>query len=120
MNSTSTIISRKLRNNLTDAERYLWYILRCKDLGVKFRRQSVIGRYIVDFVCYEKKLIIEVDGGQHADKRIDLVRDNWLREQGFKILRFWNNEVLGNRDVVLDIITKYITPSCVLPTNGRK
>ena len=116
----ATTVSRRLRNNLTDAEKYLWYMLRYKNLGAKFRRQAVIGRYIVDFVCYEKRLIIEVDGGQHADRKIDLVRDNWLKKQGFNILRFWNNEVLGNREVVLDVIAKFITPSCVLPTRGRK
>jgi len=63
--------------------------------GLKFRRQQPIGRYIVDFVCFEKKIIIEVDGGQHAvETKKDTERDGWFRSQGFKVLRFWNNEVL--------------------------
>jgi len=100
-----TILSRKLRNNLTDAEKFLWYFLRADNLGVKFRRQAVIGKYIVDFACYEKKLVIEIDGGQHYESSGDKVRDQWLRSQGFTVLRFWNNEVLENREgVVLKII----------------
>ena len=100
-----TILSRKLRNNLTDAEKFLWYFLRADNLGVKFRRQAVIGKYIVDFACYDKKLVIEIDGGQHYESSGDKVRDQWLRSQGFTVLRFWNNEVLENREgVVLKII----------------
>ena len=68
MKKELTQTARKLRNNLTEVEKYLWYELRRKNLGVKFRRQDIIGRYIVDFVCFEKKLIIEVDGGQHAQE----------------------------------------------------
>ena len=89
----STKIVRKLRNNLTDTEKYLWYIMRMKNLGIKFRRQAVIGNYIVDFVSFESKLIIEVDGSQHFDNKSDLIRDTWLQSQGFKVLRFWDNEV---------------------------
>ena len=100
--------ARKLRNNLTEAEKYLWYVLRLKDLGVKFRRQAVIGRYIVDFVCYERRLIVEVDGGQHADSEYDKERDEWLRGQGFKILRFWNNDILENREGVLENIIEHL------------
>ena len=96
-----TQIVRSLRSNLTGAEKYLWYSLRLKNLGVKFRRQGVIGRYIVDFVCFERKLIVEVDGGQHAESADDLTRDEWLKKQGYKILRFWNNDVLKDRDVIL-------------------
>ena len=101
-------IARGLRNNLTDAEKYLWYKLRCNNLGAKFRRQGVIGCYIVDFVCYEKKLIIEVDGGQHMLNSKDNKRDQWLNEQGFKVVRFWNNDVLGNRDGVLQRIIEHL------------
>jgi very-short-patch-repair endonuclease len=105
MKKPLTPIAKKLRKNLTDAEKYLWYVLRINNLGVKFRRQAPIGNYIVDFVCYEKKLIIELDGGQHYQSADDKVRDEWLRSQGFIILRFWNNEVVENRDaVVLKII----------------
>jgi very-short-patch-repair endonuclease len=99
-------IARSLRNNPTEAEKYLWYVLRLKNAGVKFRRQAVIGRYVVDFVCFERKLIVEVDGGQHADDQDDKVRDAWFKDQGYVILRFWNNDVLGNREEVLKIIKK--------------
>lgn len=103
--NNKTQISRKLRKNLTEAEKYLWYMLRAENLGVKFRHQTPIGNFIVDFVCYEKKIIIELDGGQHYESTNDLVRDKWLKSEGFKVLRFWNNEVLENRDgVVLKII----------------
>lgn len=105
-------LARKLRNNLTDAEKHLWYYLRNKNLeGLKFRRQVILGKYIVDFVCLEKRLIIEVDGGQHVDnKQSDLIRDKWLESQGFMVLRFWNNEVLGNRDGVILKILSVLQP----------
>ncbi|TSA46337.1 endonuclease domain-containing protein [bacterium] len=102
------IIARKLRSNLTRAEKALWYILRAENLGFKFRRQAVIGKYVIDFVCYERKLIVEVDGGQHADSKSDKIRDEWLQLQGFKVLRFWNNEVLENRDAVVEKIIEYL------------
>ena len=112
--------ARKLRNNLTEAEKYLWYALRDKNLGVKFRRQAVVGRYIVDFVCFEKKLVVEVDGGQHSQSERDNFRDRWFMKQEFRILRFWNNEVLENRDGVLQkIIERLKSPSLTLPTRGR-
>ena len=97
MRKELTQASRDLRNNLTEAEKHLWYGLRLNNLGVKFRRQVVIGRYIADFVCFEKKLVIEVDGGQHAESQEDKVRDQWLKGQGFKVLRFWNHDVLRSR-----------------------
>lgn len=103
-----TIISRKLRNSLTDAEKYLWYILRAENLGYKFRRQEPIGNYIVDFVCYKKRLVIEIDGGQHSEEKSDTIRDGWLRSQGFTVLRFWNNEVLENRDAVANKIIEHL------------
>ncbi|MBI4310099.1 MAG: endonuclease domain-containing protein, partial [Candidatus Omnitrophica bacterium] len=96
--------ARELRNNLTEAEKHLWYALRLKNLGLKFRRQAVIGQFIVDFICFEKRLIIEVDGGQHTDNEKDKIRDEWLKERGYKVLRFWNNDVLSNRDGVLERI----------------
>ena len=104
MRKTLTLRAQNLRNNLTEAEKYLWYVLRSKNLGVKFRRQAIIGRYIVDFVCFEKRLIIEIDGGHHAESHSDESRDQWLTMQGFKILRFWNHEVFGSRDVILQKI----------------
>lgn len=114
MPTKQTQHARQLRKNMTDAERRLWQHLRSKQtLGYKFRRQEPIGSYIVDFVCYEKKLIIEVDGGQHLEKQAeyDKARDAWLKEQGFTVLRFWNNHVLGNTDGVLLRIEHELTNS---------
>jgi very-short-patch-repair endonuclease len=93
---------------MTDAERVLWQNLRNRQLnGFKFRRQKPIGPYIVDFVCLEKKIIIEVDGGQHAIKvRPDTIRGNYLKKAGYKILRFWNHDVLKDKDSVLERILK--------------
>lgn len=77
--------------------------------GAKFRRQHVVGNYIVDFVCGEKRLIVEVDGSQHLDQRgYDKTRDEYLCRQGFAVLRFWNNEVLNELDAVLDTIRKVL------------
>ena len=98
--------SRDLRKNLTDAEQKLWQKLRKKQIhGNKFRRQFVLGNYIVDFICLDKRLIIEVDGGQHMDNAgYDSQRDEWLNKQNFKVLRFWNNQVLYEMDSVLEVI----------------
>jgi len=71
--------------------------------GVKFRRQQPIGKYIVDFVSFEKRIVIEVDGGQHSEE-VDKERDQWLNNEGFKVLRFWNNEVLKNTEGVFEVI----------------
>jgi very-short-patch-repair endonuclease len=100
-----TNISRGLRRNATIAEQRLWYRLRSRSLyGMKFVRQEPIGSYIVDFVCREKRLIIEVDGGQHAENERDVVRDQWFRDHGYRVLRFWNNEVIQNIEGVLETI----------------
>ncbi len=114
-------IARHLRRNMTHAEWTLWLRLRNKQLGVKFRRQEPIGRYIVDFVCYEKRLVIEVDGGQHAESRDDLLRDQWLKENGFTVLRFWNHEVLKNIEGVMQVIIEELnsTSSQSSSTEGR-
>jgi very-short-patch-repair endonuclease len=117
--------ARQLRRNPTDAERLLWRKLRFWQVdGLKFRRQQPLGPYIVDFVCLEKRLVIEVDGGQHAeDANYDNNRDACLQEQGFIVLKFWNNDVLKNTDGVMDVIveklkcTPYLNPS---PQGGRK
>lgn len=96
---------------MTEAEKQIWYFLQAKNFkGLKFRRQEPIGKYIVDFVCFQKKLIIEIDGGQHGDtiRTSDLVRDKWLKSQGFKVLRFWNNEVMENKDGVVAEVIKYL------------
>jgi very-short-patch-repair endonuclease len=99
-------LARNLRKNPTEVERLLWRHLRAhRFFALKFRRQQPLGKYIVDFICFEKKFIIELDGGQHATDRLnDAERDAWLKSQGFHVLRFWNNEVLSNMDGVLQKI----------------
>ncbi|MBI2336784.1 MAG: endonuclease domain-containing protein [Deltaproteobacteria bacterium] len=101
-----TSFAKKLRSQSTDTENRLWYHLRAKRFsGLKFRRQEPIGDYIVDFVCYEKRLIIECDGGQHAEQTVeDQQRDQWFQKQGYKVLRFWNREVLTNTSEILERI----------------
>jgi very-short-patch-repair endonuclease len=98
--------ARALRKNQTDVELLLWQQLRNRRLcGYKFRRQFPITPYIADFACLELKLIIELDGGQHADQtNYDSQRSMFLEQRGFKIIRFWNNEVIGNIESVLEAI----------------
>ncbi|AUH51546.1 DNA (cytosine-5-)-methyltransferase [Chromobacterium sp. ATCC 53434] len=97
--------AKTLRRDMTDAERLLWKYLRAHRLnGEKFRRQQPIGPYIVDFVHFGARLIIEADGGQHNESGSDAVRDAWLHAQGFRIMRFWNNDILQNRDAVFETI----------------
>ena len=102
--------ARQLRLNPSKAQQTLWYFLRQKHFnGNKFRREHPMGHYIVDFVCLSKKLIIEIDGGQHATQvPYDMNRTLWLESQGFKVLRFWNNEVLARTEAVLEIIGKHL------------
>jgi very-short-patch-repair endonuclease len=89
--------ARGMRREPTEAEKRLWRLLRDRRLGkFKFRRQETLGRYIVDFVCLERKLIVELDGSQHAESAYDAQRDAWLTAHGFTVLRFWNNEVMTN------------------------
>jgi len=104
-----TGFARNLRKQSTEAEKLLWKNLRAKQLeGFKFKRQQPIGNYIVDFVCFEKGLVIELDGGQHAvEKEKDITRDHWLNTEGFKVLRFWNTDVLMNTAGVLEIIRQH-------------
>jgi very-short-patch-repair endonuclease len=96
--SDLVILSRNFRKRQTDAESLLWRHLRGKQVeGFRFRRQHPIGRYIVDFVCLEERLILEIDGGQHdIEKDKDQERTNWLVTEGYRVLRFWNNDVLTN------------------------
>jgi len=114
--------ARELRSNPTDAERVLWRHLRLRQIGgYKFRRQRPIGPYIVDFVCLEKKLVVEVDGGQHSkQKASDDRRDSWLRSEGLTILRFWDHEVLTQLDDVKQVIWDElnVAPSSILPRDG--
>ena len=106
-----TQAAKQLRQNSTDAERLLWQQLRAKRLnGLKFRRQEQIGRFIVDFVCYEKGIVIEADGGQHAlEREKDEERTAWLDSQGFKVLRFWNHDILTNLEGVMERICQAAT-----------
>ena len=101
-----TARARRLRRQATDAERCLWQHLRGRRLeGFKFRRQQVVGGFIVDFLCVEAKLIIEADGGQHSVQKIyDECRTAYLQRQGYRILRFWNHEILSNTEAVLERI----------------
>ncbi|HET6619101.1 MAG TPA: endonuclease domain-containing protein [Dongiaceae bacterium] len=98
--------ARKLRRNLTDAERKLWHYLRQRQLGgFHFRKQCPIGPFIADFACLKAKLIVEVDGGQHADNASDQARDARFAAHGYRTLRFWNNDVLQNVEGVFLTIT---------------
>jgi very-short-patch-repair endonuclease len=106
MTSNLTKAAKSLRKKATQVETLLWNQLRARQIeGVKFRRQQPIDEFIVDFVCFEKKLIIELDGGQHAQaSEKDRERDKNLSEKGYIVLRFWNNEVLENLAGVLEVI----------------
>ena len=110
--------ARDLRTHQTEAEERLWYHLRSRRfLGLKFRRQIPVGPYIADFICHEHRLIIEADGGQHADQAAyDHRRDQWLSRHGYKVLRFWNNAVLTETDAVLAQIRSAI----LAPEIGQK
>jgi very-short-patch-repair endonuclease len=118
--------ARVLRNNPTEAERLLWQHLRLRQLGgYKFRRQQSLGNYVVDFVCLGKRLIIEVDGGQHSTQAAyDEQRTTWIEQQGFRVLRFWNNEGLQNIEGVKEAIWQALTsidpPSSILPRQGGR
>jgi very-short-patch-repair endonuclease len=100
-----TPVARKLRRNRTDAESRLWYHLRGRRLeGFKFRTQFPIGDYVADFCCEEARLVVELDGSQHADSETDPIRSAALEAAGYQILRFWNNDVFQNTDGVLQMI----------------
>jgi very-short-patch-repair endonuclease len=108
---------------MTDAEARIWSRIRAHRLdGASFRRQVPIGSYIVDFACMDKRVIIEIDGGQHAENARDAKRDAWLKAQGFVILRYWNNDALSNTNGVLEHIAYALAastpPSLTLPRKG--
>ena len=110
--------AKSLRHDMTDAERRLWYWLRAhRFYGTSFRRQTPIGPFIVDFVSHAPRLVIELDGGQHSENRRDVGRDAWLAANGYRVLRFWNSDVLKNRDGVLEIIADAIF--CARPPSRR-
>jgi very-short-patch-repair endonuclease len=113
--------ARSLRVNITNAERKLWYALRDRRFaGYKFRRQAPVGPYIVDFICYSARLVIEVDGGQHADSARDARRDRWFAENGFRVLRFWNNEVLQNLEGVWTVIFEVVQKATPHPARASR
>ena len=116
--------AKSLRQQMTDAETKLWAALRAHRLGgLSFRRQTPIGRFIVDFVCHDRWLIVEIDGGQHADSTKDTARDQWLTSKGYHVLRFWNSDVLKNRAGVLQVVVdaaREITPLPNPPPQGGR
>ena len=106
--------AKTMRSSQTDAEKKLWQILRAKRLAeLKWRRQvSFDDRYIADFVCFTHRLIVEADGGQHSECARDHLRDRWFSDQGFRVLRFWNHEILTNPDGVAMMILHAVESSC--------
>ena len=99
--------ARAMRREPTPAERAMWSLLRGHRLaGLKFRRQAPLGDYIADFICHFPKVIVECDGGQHADSAYDAARDAWFRSQGFQVLRFWNGEVIERPGGVAETILR--------------
>jgi very-short-patch-repair endonuclease len=106
-----------LRRNATEAERRLWALLRDRRLaGAKFRRQHPIGPYVADFACTKWRLVVEADGGQHAGSAPDRERTGWLSGQGWRVLRFWNDEILGNTEGVLTAILAAIAEASPRPS----
>ena len=112
--------ARRLRNNPTDAEKRMWRLLRENFLEMRFRRQAPIRHHIVDFASHRARLVIEVDGGQHGNEA-DAERTKTIEAEGYRLLRFWNNDVLGNPDGVLTIIASALPmphPHPTLPHRG--
>ncbi len=109
--------AQELRQRSTDAEQALWKRLRNRQLAeCKFRRQVPLGKYIVDFVCFERKVVIEVDGGHHQEQvSSDAVRTTWLESQGFQVLRFWNHEVLAYTEAVQEALLVALQESSPSP-----
>ncbi len=98
--------ARHLRKNMTDAERKIWHSIKGKKIkNHRFRRQHPIGPYIVDFVCLENRIVIEIDGGQHAwQKETDEKRTKWLESEGYRVIRFWNNQIMNEFNGVIQIL----------------
>jgi very-short-patch-repair endonuclease len=118
--------AKALRQQMTDTERCLWQQLRAhRFMGLKFKRQKPLGHYIVDFMCFEAGLVVELDGGQHAEQvAYDQRRDAWLQEQGFTVLRFWNHEALLQTNAVLEQLRLWVekkqpSPPAPLPPAGE-
>ena len=110
MKKTSTSFARNLRSSSTDSEVKLWSRLKNRQLGnFKFRRQAPVGKYIVDFICHGKGLVVEVDGGQHMEaSKADDLRTVWLETHGYRVIRFWNDQVLKETDAVLQEILRHL------------
>ena len=108
---------RQLRHHMTESEHKLWRHLRARRLGgEKFRRQQPIGPYVVDFVHFGARLIVEADGGQHNGALRDKRRDAWLQAQGFKVMRFWNNEIMSNLEGVLSSVMAEVAKRPLSPS----
>ena len=129
LTNSQGVLRRYLRGNLTDAEQRLWRALRRDQLnGLSFRRQHPLGPYTVDFYCPHLRLVVEVDGGQHAEQRkqADERRTQWLAEKGVTVVRYWNNEVLSNLQGVLSDLLVHVErllqvakpPTPALPLSG--
>jgi very-short-patch-repair endonuclease len=115
--------AKALRREMTEAEKKIWFRLRSRQTeGYRFRRQVPLGRFIADFVCHEAKLIVEIDGGQHEPlSEQEMNRTRFLEGQGYRILRFWNNEVLQNPEAVQAVIARdlrQVTPTQPSPIKG--
>jgi very-short-patch-repair endonuclease len=111
-------VARALRRSATDVERIMWRLLRDRRLnGIKFRRQVPIGPFVADFASIEHRLVVELDGGQHAESVGDIRRDAYLAAEGWRVLRFWNNEAMSNREGVLETIQQ---AAALTPTLSRK
>ncbi len=103
--------ARAMRREMTEAERKLWFLLRSRRLaGVKFRRQAPIGPFIADFVCLDRKIVVEADGGQHFASDTDARRDRWLAGEGYVVLRYANTDIIANPDGVLQDLAARLTP----------
>lgn len=115
----SSTRARDLRASSTDAERRLWQCLRGRQIaGCKFRRQHPFGPFVLDFACLERNVVVELDGGQHADTvRYDQERTKYLERAGFVVLRFWNNDVFGNAEGVIDVISDALQRANPSPPN---
>ncbi|MDA8165987.1 MAG: DUF559 domain-containing protein [Desulfobacteraceae bacterium] len=109
--------AKELRRNQTEAAKAFWYRVRNRSLGGwKFRRQVPIGAYIADFVCMAARLIVEIDGGQHAERKLhDQEHECFLRDEGYTVVRFWNNDVLGNMDGVLSTLSMALSRADRVP-----
>ena len=116
--STTVVRARSLRSRMTDAERKLWYMLRDRRfVAAKFRRQVPLGRYVADFLSFEKRIVVEVDGGQHSGSASDIARDDWFRSQGFTVVRFWNDDVLTNLKGVFTLLADVIDTNTPHPAS---